>query len=239
MPRHRAPQDDKGLVALCAVGAPPGAPRAGDAARGALAALEAVAAIAAAGVRASAGVATGAVYVGFVGTPRRREMCLLGSTVNTAARLMARAAAGGVLADTATRERSAARVRYAARGAVAVKGRDAPLDVFEPLGPLGDALHLAQPEEAPAPPAFVAKLLRRSGFRNILPATSGSLSGGAAAQRPDAAAAQQPDTAAAVGDEEEDVGGARARRPAHVQMLAKVLTLCLSPSLSLLSLSLP
>ncbi len=205
-------QDDKGLVALCAVGAPPSAPRAGDAARGALAALEAVAALGAAGVRASAGVATGAAYVGFVGTQRRREMCLLGSTINTAARLMAHAAAGSVLVDAATRARSATRVSYAARGSVVVKGRDASLDVFEPLGPLGDAQ--LSPAPAAEKTAAVAKLLRRGGHRNALLA----MCGGAAVQLPDAAAAAAAAPTPLAGQGKE----APARRPAHVQMLAKV-----------------
>ena len=61
---HKLLQDDKGLVALLAAGAPPDPPRGSDAARATLAATEAVVAAAAAGVPASGGLASGAAFVG-------------------------------------------------------------------------------------------------------------------------------------------------------------------------------
>jgi hypothetical protein len=76
-------------------------------------------------------------------------MCVLGSVVNTAARLMA-AAGAGILVDRATCAASDLAVVYAPRGAIAAKGLPAPVEAFEPLGPrppadaLADALAVAR-----------------------------------------------------------------------------------------------
>jgi hypothetical protein len=160
---------------------PPHAPHANDAARGALAALEIRASLAALGVAAAAGVATGQAYSGFVGGPRRREMCAMGSTVNMAARLMGLAGSGGVVVDALTRTAAAPRIRCAPRGAVRIKGRDAAVEVFDALGPADPAAAAA------AALARAAAALGASG--GLDPAVVGYLSGPGLAGRDDCSAA--------------------------------------------------
>jgi hypothetical protein len=159
---------------------PPHAPHADDAARGALAALDIRASLATLGVAAAAGVATGRAYSGFVGGPGRREMCAMGSTVNMAARLMGLAGRGGVVVDAPTRAAAAPRVRCAPRGAVRVKGRDAPVEVFDALGPADPAAAAA------AALARAAASLRA--FGGLHPAVAAYLSGPGLAGRDDCSA---------------------------------------------------
>ena len=98
-------QDDKGLLAICVFGMPPGLQHDSDPLRGVLSALDIRDRLAALGLRAGIGVTTGRAYSGFVGSDGRREMCAMGSVVNMAARLMCKAE-GGVLVDRATYERA-------------------------------------------------------------------------------------------------------------------------------------
>ena len=49
-----------------------------------------------------AGIATGNVYVGSLGSPRRQEHAVVGDTVNTAARLSGEQVGGGILCDART-----------------------------------------------------------------------------------------------------------------------------------------
>jgi class 3 adenylate cyclase/tetratricopeptide (TPR) repeat protein len=124
--------DEKGLLAIAALGLPPRA-HVDDPARAVAAALALREALRAAGWRPALGVATGLVFCGVVGSPRRREYTVIGDTVNLAARLMQRAE-DGLLCDEAT--------ALACRGAhsfgpplrLQLKGKAAPLLAFSPTG---------------------------------------------------------------------------------------------------------
>jgi len=101
--------DDKGLLCLAVFGLPPLA-HVDDARRATAAACACVRDLATLGASAVAGVATGDVFCGLVGSSRRREFTVMGAVVNLAARLMAAAAAApsGVLVDVATKRAVAA-----------------------------------------------------------------------------------------------------------------------------------
>jgi hypothetical protein len=74
------------------------------------------------------GVCTGRVYVGRVGDPHRAEISVLGDTVNTAARLMAHAAANRILVPLATETTHAAVcTRFHSSAAVELEPLDHPL----------------------------------------------------------------------------------------------------------------
>ena len=94
--------DEKGTMAIAAMGLPPLAHR-DDARRGVKAALAIRRALEGLGVACSVGVATGRVYCGEVGNARRREYTIIGRVVNLAARLMQAAKDDhGVLCDEET-----------------------------------------------------------------------------------------------------------------------------------------
>lgn len=84
------------------------------------------------------GVATGACFVAEIGEPRgRREFNALGDTVNTTARLMNRAAQGQILITSRVREAVAPFFACKAQGKVSLKGKSAPVPIFELIGPKG------------------------------------------------------------------------------------------------------
>src|SRR5262249_23320836 len=79
--------DDKGTTLVAAFGLPLRSHQ-DDAARGTLAALSMQAALRRLGLSPSLGLATGSLYCGVYGTPRRRQYTVAGAAVNIAARLM-------------------------------------------------------------------------------------------------------------------------------------------------------
>jgi predicted ATPase/class 3 adenylate cyclase len=82
-----------------------------------------------------AGVTTGPVYCGEIGSDVRREYAVVGDTVNLAARLMQVAAAGQLLIDAATFERVADVAFVNGPQQVTVKGKAQPVPVWSVLAP--------------------------------------------------------------------------------------------------------
>ncbi len=124
--------DDKGTTLVAAFGLPTRSHE-DDAARGALAALAMRDSLTRLGLSPSLGVATGSLYCGVYGTPRRRQYTVAGQSVNIAARLMQQAG-GSVLCDGATEE-AAGRYRglqFTRLPPLRIKGREEPLAVYRP-----------------------------------------------------------------------------------------------------------
>jgi adenylate cyclase len=94
-----------------------------------------------------AAVHTGEVFAGYLGAPRKKKYAALGDTVNTTSRVegLNKELGTTILMTAETAAAVAGRVSVRDRGAVRVKGREAPVQVFE-LVALG--AHVAEPEAA-------------------------------------------------------------------------------------------
>ncbi len=123
--------DDKGTSLLAAMGLPPLAHE-DDAKRAVQAALAMQHKLAELGLRNSIGIATGRVFCGSIGSPRRREYTLLGDAVNVSARLM-QAALGDILCDEATFHMARARIEFERLADILIKGRTEPVAVYRPV----------------------------------------------------------------------------------------------------------
>lgn len=89
------------------------------------------------------GVASGLVRSGTYGHAQRRTFCCLGDPVNLAARLMARAPAGGVLVDGETAAAAGNHFRWAEIAPMTVKGKQQPIAVRSLLGHAQTAYSMA------------------------------------------------------------------------------------------------
>jgi adenylate cyclase len=77
------------------------------------------------------GITSGPAFAAEIGESRgRREFNVLGDTVNTAARLMGRAAPGQILMTTAVEQAVGAQFECIPLGAIALKGKSAPTPIF-------------------------------------------------------------------------------------------------------------
>jgi class 3 adenylate cyclase/tetratricopeptide (TPR) repeat protein len=135
--------DDKGLIALVALGLPP-LSHPDDPERGVMAALELQAALAAQGQGCRIGIATGRVFCGVVGSALRREYTVIGDTVNLAARLMQQAGEG-ILCDEATHDAAQVSVRFAGPQILNLKGKSEPIRAFVAVGLLDQRPPVLEP----------------------------------------------------------------------------------------------
>ncbi len=86
-------------------------------------------------IRCQIGIATGACFAAEIGEPRgRREFNVLGDTVNTTARLMDRAAKNQILLGGRVYEAIEPYFRCNALEPVSLKGKSAPIPIFELVG---------------------------------------------------------------------------------------------------------
>lgn len=86
-------------------------------------------------VRCQIGISLGPCFVAEIGEPRgRREFNVLGDTVNTTARLMDRAEKNQILVSGRVHEAISAYFKCNALEPVSLKGRSAPLPIFELVG---------------------------------------------------------------------------------------------------------
>ncbi len=123
--------DNKGATVIAAFGLPL-ISHEDDPERAVLAALAVQQAVRELDAGCAIGVATGQVFSGIIGTPRRRLYALIGDAMNLSSRLMQRAGEG-VLCDGATWSRAKARLAFEALDPVPIKGRSEPLRVYRPL----------------------------------------------------------------------------------------------------------
>ena len=84
-----------------------------------------------------AGVNTGRVVAGNFGSPDRLEFTVLGDAVNVAARLEAMAEPGTILAGSDTVERARHAFGFQSLGTRSLRGRQAPVEIFQVTGPQG------------------------------------------------------------------------------------------------------
>lgn len=85
------------------------------------------------------GINKGSTFVAEVGDPRgRREFNVLGDTVNTTARLMNRAEKSQIIISDCVQAAISARYECAPLGEVSLKGKSAPMPIFELVGQIKD-----------------------------------------------------------------------------------------------------
>jgi class 3 adenylate cyclase/tetratricopeptide (TPR) repeat protein len=128
----RFAHDDKGMAVLAVFGLPPASSE-DSAARAVSAAVEIDQEAPRFRFRCRVGIATGRVFCGTLGAPRRREFSVVGSTPNLAARFM-QSLESGVLCDAATMEAAGAAARFEPAGRLRPKGFPDPMEVFRPVG---------------------------------------------------------------------------------------------------------
>jgi class 3 adenylate cyclase/tetratricopeptide (TPR) repeat protein len=128
---HHLLMDDKGVTIALAFGMPPFAHEE-DPLRAVEAALAVRQAFCEMDFRSSMGIASGRLFCRDYGGQSRREYCLIGQALNSAARLM-EMADGEVLCDSATAQAVSGRVTFSVLPALHVHGRIEPVAAFRPV----------------------------------------------------------------------------------------------------------
>lgn len=126
--------DDKGTSFIAALGLPP-LTHEDDAVRGVQLALEVQEELRTSEMEWAIGIATGQIFCGSRGSPRRSDYAMIGNTINLAARLM-QAAPDSILCDTATYQAAHHALTFDALPPLTVKGRSQPVAVYRPRGQL-------------------------------------------------------------------------------------------------------
>ncbi|CAJ1343015.1 unnamed protein product [Effrenium voratum] len=124
--------DDKGMLFLLVFGLPP-LVHTDDPTRAVLACFDMVKVFKKLQLIGKFGVTTGRSYCGVCGSARRMEYTVLGDCVNLSARLMANAPPNGILCDDITRKRSTTEIIYNALAPIRVKGKEKPIEIFQPV----------------------------------------------------------------------------------------------------------
>ncbi|MBA3532741.1 MAG: AAA family ATPase [Ardenticatenales bacterium] len=133
--------DDKGTILVAAFGLPPRAHE-DDAARAVQAALAIQASLSGLGLQSAIGLATGLVFCGERGNAQRSEYAIIGDTVNLAARLMQTASPErSCLCDAETYNAVYERFHFAPLPPITLKGKQAPVALYHPLGPRSTPPH--------------------------------------------------------------------------------------------------
>ncbi|KAL4133464.1 hypothetical protein PRIC2_003781 [Phytophthora ramorum] len=117
--------DDKGAVAIVAIGLPPFFHE-NNAFRG----VKFASYVLESGVKASIGVTTGAVFCGSVGSSARAEYAVVGDSINLSARLMSAAPVGEIYCDDRTHKETKDSVHFRDMLEMTVKGKTEPIQVF-------------------------------------------------------------------------------------------------------------
>lgn len=164
--------DDKGFVAIVALGLPPfffedNAVRAIKVAQRLVGHHK---------IRAAAGVCTGTVFCGVVGTAKRAEYSVAGSCINLAARLMFKSGPGAIWCDQATKLEAESHISFEQMPSLTFKGFDQPVEIYAPRGIGGN---LSSSSSASSATLAGGVSANEANSKAMTPYTSGAHAGGA------------------------------------------------------------